>query len=373
MSRESLYDILGVPRDASNDDIKKAYRKLALKFHPDKNKDDPEAEVKFKKLSEAYAVLSDENKKQEYDQFGTVDEIPPMPDISNLFSQMFGGVSGFSHDPFSFMFGGKQHGHHIVETIPVEVTLEEVYEGARKTINFQIVDKCEDCGGTGAIDGNQNIINCLICKGRGMYTQQLSPFMVSTSKCPACSGNGKMIKEGKQCHTCHGQKVVKTTKSIDIKLPKGIPNGHQHKSEGKGSYNESTQKHNDILLVFNYKTRGDQGVHHIDESGNIQMNITIKFEELVCGFKRVLNPYGREITIYATGYINPQKPYVLKGLGLPHYKKETVGDLLLHFNVIYPDDTSKINKYKDVFLKIFRKKDEDVKPINDSINTYRIE
>lgn len=372
MSRESLYDVLGVPRDASCDDIKKAYRKLALKFHPDKNKDDPEAEIKFKKISEAYAILSDENKKQEYDQFGTVDEIPPMPDISNLFSQMFSGANGFGHDPFSFMFGGKQHVQHIVETINVDVTLEEVYEGSRKTINFQIVDKCADCGGTGAIDGNQNIINCLICKGRGMYTQQLSPFMVSTSKCPACSGNGKMIKEGKQCHSCHGQKVVKTTKSMDIKLPKGIPNGHQHRSDGKGSYNESTQKYNDILLVFNYKAQADHGIHNIDNHGNIHVNINLKFEELLCGFKRSLQPYGREIIFFSTGYINPQKPYVLKGLGLPQYKKDTIGDLIIQFMISYPEDTSKITKYKDVFMKIFRKKDEDIKVAGDASNAYHI-
>lgn len=374
-NHESLYDILGVSRDITQDELKKVYRKLALKYHPDKNKEDPAAESTFKKISEAYAILSDEEKRSQYDQFGTVDEMPQMPNMNDIFSQMFGNFGG-NHfgggDPFSFMFGGggaqRQHQNN-QEIITVDVTLKEVYEGAKKTITFTAREPCNFCNGTGAVDGDASIINCLTCKGIGMVTQQIAPFMISTHKCQSCNGNGKMVKEGKKCQSCNGTKLCATNKSIDLKLPKGIPNGHQHRSEGRGSYNESTRKNNDIILLFKYHFPSDVQIDNIDVHGDINVSLSIKLDELLCGFKRTLNIYGKDITVYTTGYINPLTTLKLKGVGLPQFKKDTYGDLVIRLNVIFPDDSGKYNKYHDVFLRIFKRKDEDIIP-KDTHDTY---
>lgn len=370
--KESLYDILGIPRNASADDIKRAYKKLALKHHPDKNKDNPDAEAQFKKLTEAYTILSNDDKRAQYDQFGTVDEIPPMPDMNDIFSQLFGGMpnggggGGGGGMPFSFssMFGGFG-GHEepqgpTMEVMHVDVSLAEVYEGSKKTITFNITDMCQTCHGSGAQGGSNNIINCMACGGRGMVTQQLSPFMISTQRCSACGGNGKMIKDGKKCNACHGQKTARTSKTIDVKLPKGLPNAHQHKCEGRGNYNVRTKRHNDIVLIFNYKVSSEQGVASIDCNGTIHVEVDVKLDEIICGFKRTISPYGKEITIYSTSFVNPQNPIVLKGRGLPHYKKDTYADMVINLNVKYTDDLVRMNKYRDVFHKIFKKKDEDV-------------
>lgn len=365
--KESLYDVLGIPRGANADEIKKAYKKLALKHHPDKNKDNPDAEVQFKKITEAYTILSDDNKRAQYDQFGTVEDVPPMPEMNDIFSQMFGGGGGGPFGGFSSMFGGMNmggSGHDegpSVEVVQVEVSLAEVYEGTKKTVTFTVTDECDKCNGTGAQDGHHNVINCMVCGGRGMITQQLAPFMITTQRCHACSGNGKMIKEGKRCHACNGGKTMRVHKTIDVKLPKGLPNAHQHKCEGRGSFNERVRRHNDVVLIFNYKyqTSEHSYIQNIDQDGTIHIKFDVKLDDIICGFKRTIAPYGKEITIFSNSYVNPQKPITLKGKGLPHFKRDTCADMIVHLNVVFGDDLVRMNKYRDVFLKIFKHKDDD--------------
>ena len=366
-----LYGTLGVDRGASSDDIKKAYRRNAILCHPDKVKDDEKevAEEKFKRLTEAYSILSDENKRGIYDKTGSVDPQPEMPDMQDIFKNMFGGMGsmggcqsfgnmGFG-DPFSFMFGNQNQNHQQsngqsnTDVCQCEISLEDVYNGVTKKIEYDIQNLCQTCGGKGAVDPN-DVIKCMTCGGKGAVLQRIGPMTIQTM-CPACAGKKTTIRSGRQCTCCNGSKFATYKKTVRLELPRGIPDKFETRLPGKGNYNKESSSFNDLMVVFLYSLPPPLHLQ-VDKHSNIHMPMEIRFEELMCGFIKSINIYGKQIDICSNTYFNPTKPITLKGYGLPIYKKagNAFGDMVITFTITYPED-ERIAKYHDVYLKIFKK------------------
>lgn len=358
---EDLYSVLEVNKNASIDEIKKAYRRLAVKHHPDKNKGDPSAEDKFKKIVSAYDVLSNPDKKAHYDQFGTVDDgqgggfpgMHGMHGMPDILKNMFGG-GGFtempSGHPFSFMFPGGGGPPANMDRVQITVDLSDVYNGSVKKIELELLDKCRTCNGIGAASAD-DIITCMKCNGSGVSFQQMGPFAVQT-QCMSCGGQGKHIKNNKVCGTCKGQKTAYYQKNFELKIPKGVPNSYEYILEKRGGFNVDSGTYNNIALVFKYKQH--DGIV-IDEHANVSYTMDVKLEDLLCGFNKSIDLYGigDEYTITSLGYVNPRKTYRIRSMGLPRFKKDEHGDLSIHLNIVYPDD-DRITKYTDVFCKVFK-------------------
>jgi molecular chaperone DnaJ len=366
-NKNDLYALLNVSTNATVEEIRKAYKKLALQLHPDKNQgNSEEAEKNFKEVTQAYNVLSDPQKRQMYDQFGTVEDVhsgAPGHDMNDILNNLFGSAMGGGPStafggPFSFMFGQDRgmpnhpHGGQAnPDTLHVEITLDEVCNGTRKNISFEVQDKCSQCDATGAEDPS-DIIKCVKCGGKGMLTQQIGPMFLSTSMCPSCFGQCTMIKSNKHCTRCKGSKRIAVQRSLDVKVPKGIKDKTSHCSKGAGSYNLQTKSHADLVITFMLQIPKDI---RIDSHGNVFMNMNVKMEELLCGFKKHAHLYGKPFVFQSNGYFNPTKNFVVQDAGLPVLGRPKNGNLVVDFKIIYPEDSSKVNKYTDVLCKVFKK------------------
>lgn len=365
-----LYSILGVSSTSSLDDIKKAYRKAAFACHPDKAKDEnkQENETKFKEITNAYSILSDPQKREKYDLTGDASEnnfsddmMNEMPDISELFSNFFGG--GFS----SFMFGNQFKKRCRPLNVLVDISLEEVHNGAKKSVKFPSHDKCQTCKGTGAKNPN-DIINCITCGGKGQTISKAGINMIIQSTCHSCGGKGKTIKNNNICSMCKGNKIVEQPKNIEVTVPCGIPNNEQQFLKGVGGYDPYTDSTCDLILTFRYAIPKNM---NIDDFGNVVVVQDIPLENLFCGFKVIYEYYGKHTLVVSKKYFDPSKPLILQEKGLPNANnKKHYGFLKIIWNVIFPSDVKHLQKYNDVFLKLFKKDEEQV--TEDEKNKYKI-
>ena len=263
MAKRDYYEVLGVDKSASADEIKKAYRKLAVKYHPDKNPDNKEAEEKFKEAAEAYSVLSDPDKKAKYDQFGHAGVDGSTPDFSggfgnlndilnDLFGGGFGGFGGFGGG-----FGGGRGGQRQQRVyrgrdirVRVKLTLEEIAKGVEKEISIERSVPCKDCGGKGARNSS-DIKTCSACNGTGQVQRVVNTFLgqtVTYSTCQQCGGEGKVISN--PCRSCGGTGLVRKRETIKVKIPAGVEAGMQMTITGEGHAAKNNGVNGDLLVVI---------------------------------------------------------------------------------------------------------------------------
>lgn len=350
MEKRDYYEVLGVQKDASAEDIKKAYRQLALKYHPDRNPGDKNAEEKFKEAAEAYEVLSDPQKRSRYDQFGHAgmsgngfSDFGGM-NMQDIFSHMGSifedlGIGGFSG--FGGGFGGGrnrvQKGSNI--RIKVKMTLEDIAKGVEKNIKVQKNIVCNECHGTGAKSADA-IKTCPTCHGRGIVTRvQQSIFgqMQMQSECPNCHGTGKIITD--KCSHCGGNGVVKGEDIINVKIPAGVSDGMQLSIRGKGNAIGGGEPGDLLVLVEEEKhSRFERDGNNIYEEFNISFPLavlggTVEIPLLEGKAKVKIAPGTQSSTLLR-----------LNGKGLPDLRGYGQGDLIVNINVVVPKRITKEEK-----------------------------
>ena len=259
--KRDYYEVLGVEKGASADELKKAYRKLAMKYHPDRNPGDKEAEEKFKEANEAYEVLSDADKRAKYDQFGFAGVDPQYGAGQGAGFDGFGGFGGFG-DIFSEVFGGgfggggarRRNGPRRGDDLGIrlDITFEEAAFGAEKEITYYRIENCSSCNGTGSADGV--VETCSQCRGSGQIrvTQNMMGMAFqTTSTCPSCSGRGKITKN--PCTTCRGKAKVRKSRTLKAKVPAGINHMQSFRLSGEGSVGSNGGPNGDVLVEVNIK------------------------------------------------------------------------------------------------------------------------
>ncbi|WP_423146257.1 molecular chaperone DnaJ [Rubrolithibacter danxiaensis] len=348
MSKRDYYDILGVSRNAAADEIKKAYRKLAIKYHPDKNPGDKEAEEKFKEAAEAYEILSSQEKRQRYDQFGHAGTSGAggygggmnMEDIFSQFGDIFGGGS-----PFESFFGGGQQGRGGSRRaargtnlrIKVKLTLEEIAKGAEKKIrvNKQVV--CQTCDGTGAKD-RSSFSTCNTCGGSGSIrrvTNTILGQMQTTSTCPTCNGEGTQITS--KCTACHGDGVVRGEETISINIPAGVSEGMQLSMGGKGNAAPRGGSPGDLIILI------EEIPHEFlsREGNNVVYDLHISFIDAALGSSVEVPTIDGKAKIKIEPGTQGGKILRLKGKGVPEVNSYHRGDQLVYVNIWTPKALSR--------------------------------
>jgi molecular chaperone DnaJ len=343
-----LYSTLGVEKTASDADVKKAYRKLVQKYHPDKNPGDKTAESKFKEVQEAYEVLSDKQKRGQYDQYGSVGGgFPGGGGAAGFDSSQFGGFADIFEN---FFGGGGGHGRQAqrkrgpmrggdIET-EIEIKFEESVFGTTKHLEITKPDTCEDCKGTGAEPGH-DVVKCVDCNGSGQVRttrQTILGNISSVHSCPKCQGRGEIPE--KVCSGCNGQMRTNQTKEVSVKIPAGIEGGSRVRLQGKGSAGVFGGPHGDLFLY----------VHVADHAKFSREAHTIYSQEHIHLLQAVLGTtmkvdtiHGKEELKIPAGTQNSTS-FKIKGKGAPTLRSEKLGDHIITVIVDVPNKISKKEK-----------------------------
>jgi len=350
MGKRDYYEVLQVPRGATKEEIKKAYRKKALEYHPDKNPGNKEAEEKFKEAAEAYEVLSDENKKARYDQFGhagvggaagggfgggmTIEDI--FTNFGDIFGDVFGPFGGFGGSRRSSRRTNK--GSNI--RVKVKLNLEEVAHGVTKKIKVSKYVPCDKCDGTGA-RSTSGYTACPTCHGTGQVTRVTNTFlgqMQTTTTCPNCGGEGKTITE--KCTQCHGEGIVNKEEVIPITIPAGVGEGMQMTVGGKGNAARRGGVNGDLLVIIHEEEHPEL----MRDGNDLLYNLHISIPQAALGTPVEVPTVDGKVKIRIEPGTQPGRILRLRNKGLPDVNGYGKGDLLVSINVWVPKELTREEK-----------------------------
>jgi molecular chaperone DnaJ len=347
MGKKDYYEVLGLTREATKEEIKKAYRKQALKYHPDKNPGDKKSEENFKEAAEAYEVLSNDEKKARYDRYGHAGvgnngggfsgQGMSMDDIFSSFGDIFGDAFGGGFGGFSSGRRGRRVNKGSNLRVKVKLNLQEIANGTEKKIKVNKYDTCDSCGGTGAADPS-NLATCSTCHGSGHVTRLTNTMlgqMQTTSVCPSCGGEGKTIT--KKCAACYGEGVVQKEEIIKINIPAGVGKGMQMTVGGKGNAPRRGGENGDLLVVIDEEEHSEL----IREGNDLIYNLFISIPDAVLGTHVEVPTVDNAVKIKIEPGTQPGKILRLRGKGLPEVNGYGRGDLLVNVNVWIPKSVSK--------------------------------
>ena len=352
MSKKDYYDVLGVSKTATADEIKKAYRKLARQYHPDVNKDNPEAAEKFKEASEAYSVLSDEQKRAQYDQFGHA----AFENGGAGGAGGFGGFEGFGgfggggmEDIFDMFFGGQGRGARGSNAGPqrgadlrfdLEITFEEAAFGLEREISLYRDEQCPHCHGNGAEPGSK-VETCPECHGSGeiRFTQNtMFGQMTNVRPCPKCHGEGKIISE--PCKECRGQGTVKKNKKLKVKIPAGVDNGSRLRVAGEGEAGVKGGPSGDLYVYLYVKPH-----KFFERDGTtVYCEVPINIVQATLGDEIKVPTLDGQVVMKVPEGTQPGKVLRLKGKGIPSLRNSTRGDQLVRIKVVVPQKLNEKQK-----------------------------
>jgi molecular chaperone DnaJ len=355
MSQRDYYEVLGVARNASPEEIKKKYRKLAMELHPDRNKDNPEAEAKFKEAAEAYDVVGDAEKRQRYDQFGHQafagggggfqgQRFTNIEDIFEAFGDIFGGGLG---DIFGGgRRGGRGRGPRAGRDlrIALELTLDEIHSGTEKRISLKRYESCADCKGSGG-EGGAQPVTCQTCGGAGQVRRSQG-FFTMASPCPSCRGQGKTVD--KPCNPCRGAGKVQSAQEIDIRVPKGVEEGVQLRISGEGDAGDNGAPRGDLYCVIHEEEHPIFQRHGPDLIAEFPFSYT----QLTLGDKVEVPTLTGKVEMSIPAGTQSGKVFRLRGQGLPAMEGKRTGDQLVRVFIEVP---SKVTDRQRELLEEFAK------------------
>ncbi len=361
--KRDYYEVLGISRSASKDEIKKAYRKLAMKYHPDKNPGDREAEEHFKEVNEAYEVLSNDDKRRRYDQFGHAGVgssassqggaygggAGDFGDIFSAFNDMFGGgarPSGGSPFGFEDVFGGgtrRSRGSTGIRgsdlKIRLKLTLEEIAKGVEKTLKIKKQVPCEMCGGTGSKTGDLEM--CPTCQGAGEVRQASKTMFgqfVNITTCPTCGGEGKVVKD--RCTSCHGEGIKQGETTVKVNIPAGVEDGNYLTLRRQGNAGPRGGSNGDLIVVI-------EEVHHklfVRRGDDVIYNLPLSYPDMILGTKVEVPTLEGRVKLTVPPGTQPNTMLRISGKGIGHLKSPGRGDHLVKVNVYIPKDLSHRDK-----------------------------